>query len=240
MEELSAVVGALEESGNPLFVDLARSEFSFLRMRLESMVAGRYEILGHREELINSLLRYLGVLSRGDDYMTVTVPSFWSERNLGLHGRFLTMNMMMALRGVVVQRVFLLCDGDADDAQVCTVLRAHLDAAKELEQEGVATRKAATPEASLAEGRVYYAGYVMVSEEERKLKVERGDHVAIWTQRNTNNTMAISFSSRPDTHEIGKVRFSASPRLREVLAEFERTISESRPLEEFFGKPASR
>jgi serine/threonine protein kinase len=242
LSEVASALQRLAISDNALFGTLARSELSFLRMRVDSMVAGNYEILGHREELINSLLRYLGVLAQGDEYATITVPSFWSERNLGINGRFLTMNKMMALRGVAVRRVFMLCEEDRTDDAVIRVLQAHLAAARELEAEGVETHEKRVSRADPRNDRgcMYYCGYIVVTEDYRRIKIERGDHVAIWTKRDTDDRMAISFASRPDTHEIGKVRFSSSHRLREVLAGFEQDIGRSQPLAEFLvGTPVA-
>ncbi len=46
--------------------------------------------------------------------------------------------------------------------------------------------------------------------------------------------MSITFSIRPGTNQIGKVRFSSSPAQLKFLAEFQSRINEARPLAEYF------
>jgi hypothetical protein len=197
---------------------------------------------GDREELINALLRYLRVLNDGDEYVTVTVPEFWSDGNLGLNGRFLTMNKMMALRGVAIRRVFLLCESDRKDALTLRILKEHLRVLGEVEAEGVETQDKAIPS---RHPKSFYTGYVLVDEQERDSLTKSGNHVAIWRKAKSNKLMSLTFSTTPDGNrsgdlnrigkdsKIGKVRFWASPRQQPLLDEFKARIAQSHPLADF-------
>lgn len=67
-----------------------------------------FEVYGGRDNIVNSLCRMLGSSPRNNTYLTVTLPNYWSDTNLGSNGRFLTMNKHMARRELKVQRLFLV------------------------------------------------------------------------------------------------------------------------------------
>jgi hypothetical protein len=50
----------------------------------------------------------LATAASGDVYCTMTLPNYWTDRNLGSNGRFLTMNKHMARKGVIIKRLFLV------------------------------------------------------------------------------------------------------------------------------------
>lgn len=235
LQEMRDSFSKLRDSDAALFAALAQFELSFLKKRIDAMIAGHHEILGEREELIDSLLRYLGVLGEGDEYLTVTVPAFWAETNLGINGRFLTMNKMMALRGVIIRRVFLLTEADRRDPNTMRILEAHARAASELAVEGVETHDKSILSSS---PRSFYTGYALIEREARESLVRSAQHVAIWRKNSSEQLMSITFSPKPGADEdaarqIGKVRFWSSPRQQYILSDFRRRIEESRPLSDF-------
>ncbi len=228
--EIAESVAQLGAGPNSLFNKLLSFDLQLLRKEIEAMKANHHEILGDREEIINSLLRYLSVLENGDEYLTVTSPQFWMPDNLGINGRFLTLNMMMAQRGVQIKRVFLLTESDKDNSETTRILQAHLNAMKELHAKAVTI---GTPEPVIGGGKVFYTGFVIVSDDYRQELVDSGCNVAIW-KRKSGEMMSITFSIRPGTNQIGKVRFSSSPAQLKFLAEFQSRINEARPLAEYF------
>lgn len=225
-----------ELSKTPLFAELALSELLALRRAVDNMGRGHLEFTAEREQLIDSLLRYLSVLDEGDEYLTVTIPAFWSAQNLGINGRFLTMNQMMALKGVIIRRVFLVTDEEASDEQVKRILRAHINAAGELASEGVVCDEKILP---ARHAKSYWNGIVRVTPEERE-QIRSRQQVAIWRKRDTGELVSITFSLRPGGGQIGKIRFSASRLLESFLDEFKDMIAESMPLETFFDAPQAR
>jgi len=72
------------------------------------MSRGHYEIYGHRDLLVTSLCRLLAGATKGGVYRTMTLPSYWTDSNLGSNGRFLTMNKHMARQGLRIERLFLV------------------------------------------------------------------------------------------------------------------------------------
>jgi serine/threonine protein kinase len=74
----------------------------------ERMQRGHHEIYGHRDVLVTSLCRLLAGAKNGNIYRTMTLPSYWTDNNLGSNGRFLTMNKHMARQGLKIERIFLV------------------------------------------------------------------------------------------------------------------------------------
>jgi serine/threonine protein kinase len=97
-----------------LFAAMAAQDLSLLAHRLESMTNGVRDISGDHDEIVSGLTRYLSMLKPGDQYLAVTIPDFWSPQNLGINGRFLTMNRLIAERGVVIKRLFLVTQEEWD------------------------------------------------------------------------------------------------------------------------------
>jgi hypothetical protein len=228
--QIQSSVTRLKDAPSSLFNDLAVSELALVGRQIDGMARGHHILTADREELINSLLRYLRVLKEGDEYLTVTVPAFWSPENLGVNGRFLTLNQMMAQKGVVIRRVFLLCEEDRDNASVMEILRAHLRAMKEVEVDGVRTND---KDLSTAARKSWWTGYVMLDPEQRAEAIASREHVAVWKKPATDELMSITFSQRPGTGQIGKVRFWSSPGLRPVVEQFRGRIIDSRALSDF-------
>ncbi len=221
--ELTDELRRVASSSTPLFTDLALAELDSWRRGVDRMLRGHFEVTAEREELVNSLLRYLRVLDPGDEYLTLTVPAFWSEDNLGINGRFLMMNQMMGLRGVIVRRVFILCEDDLDDPATEAILNAHVRACNELEADGVFTGERALPS---SHQQSYWTGYVILSPDDRDAILSQ-QHVAIWRKPTTGELVSIIFYRRPETGKIGKVRFWASSSLQTEVDEFIRIIDKS-------------
>lgn len=92
-----------------------------------------YEIYGSRTAIVEGLCRLLAGLQDGAIYRTVTLPSYWTERNLGPDGRFLAMNKHVAKRGVTIERIFLVSGPfHTLPEEEQKILRRQSDANKEL------------------------------------------------------------------------------------------------------------
>ena len=102
------------------------------------MQRGLYEIAGDHEEIASGLTQFLSLLRKGDQYLTVTIPSFWHPQNLGINGRFLSMNRLSAQRQVVVKRIFLLTKEDErNDKHLRKILASHRRVLLELKKLGI-------------------------------------------------------------------------------------------------------
>jgi len=232
---------------NPFFLRLALVEIERTKRRLETMTRGHVEIVGEREELIDSLLEYLAVLRKGDEYITITAPQLWTDDNLGINGRFLTMNKILAQEGVVIRRIFILCDEDRNDPIVKRILQSHLDMMSSLPAY-VSKENSDSPAC-------FYTGFSEISQDARRAELSLDRPVAVWRRQEADCDVSISFALRPasvssreleqgqsDTMSsssigdrvIGKVRFWSSKSGESEFTSFRKQIDESRPLSEFF------
>jgi serine/threonine protein kinase len=103
--EAVAGIGRVLKEGDvetSLFTLIAMEQLVQLKRHVEDMETGVYDLIGDHRVLTPALSAYLSILEAGDKYFTVTVPSFWHpEKNLGINGRFLSMNYDIGMRGVV-------------------------------------------------------------------------------------------------------------------------------------------
>ncbi|TKJ41521.1 hypothetical protein CEE37_02870 [candidate division LCP-89 bacterium B3_LCP] len=173
----------LKKHNNGLFCWMAYSEISLFQQKLENMQQGVYDLTGDYDDIINGLCRNLAILSQGHKYITVSTPQFWHPDNLGVNGRFLTMNKLVAQRGACIQRIFLVTDEDEEkDEYLPHILRAHRGKITELRKEGFQNDD--INKAGLHEW-VYKATI-----EERELLFRRGGHFGLWKKR--GQSMLIS------------------------------------------------
>jgi serine/threonine protein kinase len=127
IEELTQQAAHLNR-GHDLFQQIAASELFQLNHRIASMNRGILDLSGDREEIVSGLSRYLSVLRKGDQYLAISVPECWSSGNLGINGRFLTMNRLLADRGVQIRRLFYVRETDfSSDAEFRRIAEAHLN-----------------------------------------------------------------------------------------------------------------
>jgi serine/threonine protein kinase len=245
---------------NKLFADIIQKNLDMLARHSVSMRREHFEIYGDRDEIIDHLCRYLSTLRRGDEYLTVTQPSYWRKNNLGTNGRFFTMNKIMARRGVIIRRVFLVSDDDRTRAESLDILKAHQQAVEELSAEGIDVTSNTLPhpvevvDAPTFRGS-FYTGFQSMKNQRRSDYFDKeGHHVALWRKRD-GTMMSIIFSTRPVEHErshermekrarsyasagthdaqIVKVRFWASKRLERDYNDLKKISAESKPLHEF-------
>jgi serine/threonine protein kinase len=84
--------------------------------QLEDMTYSRViEINGGHEELASGCVDALASLKAEDKYLAVSTLKFWKPGNIGVRGRFLSMNHLCAQHGITIRRVLLLTEADVKD-----------------------------------------------------------------------------------------------------------------------------
>ncbi len=211
------------------------------------MGRGHFEIWGEREELIDTLVKYIGVLEAGDTYVTVTVPGFWKADNLGVNGRFLTVNKDLVRNGVSFHRLFVISDHDLNDPQAMEVLRAHNEAwkslgkhaqtanpyAEQVSRIGFGSAKSTRlssrtsvidhPPAlgSRSPGGMFVGVLKLDSKAIADDFYRRINHVAIWRRKETSQTMSITFIARADDEDDKVSSTIVKVRFRELEGGYE-------------------
>jgi serine/threonine protein kinase len=192
-----------EKPWDEVFASIVSDKLRNLKHELENMNNGHYEIYGEREDLIDTLVKYIGVLKEGDVYVTVTVPDYWRERNLGINGRFLTVNKDLVRNNVLVNRLFLISPEDLKEGSPSReILVAHLQAWRSLPE------KFRAPRPNFLENQkgALYVGYMMFPDKQKAQDLQKqAEHVAIWSRANgqgeKGKKMSIIFVIRPDYKE---------------------------------------
>jgi serine/threonine protein kinase len=124
---VSCLLGA--NGASELFSRMLRMDCTKLRSQAEDMQRGIFELSGDHEYLVLGMCTYLSVLGKNDTFLVRATPRFWTSRNMGINGRFLSMVRLISQRGVVVKHLMLVSDCDRDDAETRRILEAHLTAA---------------------------------------------------------------------------------------------------------------
>jgi serine/threonine protein kinase len=178
-----------------LFEHIITDKLEMARKELVDMVNGHYEVYGEREDITDTLVKYLGLLEGGDNYVTVTVPEYWTEDNLGVNGRFLTVNKDLARNGVFVNRLFLLSPEDLiEGSSAIKILAAHLKAWKEL---GEHSANVFTSDSPSGTGKMFIGILPLSSKDEVRSMQKELNHVAIWASKDNSKRVSIMFSSVP-------------------------------------------
>jgi hypothetical protein len=136
---LAAAGESLVRIKDPMFQVMAEMRVRKLEGSLADMAHGIYDLTGDHEDLTAGLAQYLSLLglSNGDQYLTITIPAFWAASNLGIRGRYLSINRLVAERGATVRRVFILTGKEEKDEGVQQILAAHGDVAVPLRAKGI-------------------------------------------------------------------------------------------------------
>jgi serine/threonine protein kinase len=179
---LSARIASLDttlrrlESSNHASVmkALAASDLAVFEEHLQSMVDGALTIEGDHDEIVERMARYLGNLGAGE-YFAVTVANYWQPGNLGVGGRYLSMNMELARTGLKIRRVFMLSNDDICKPETHIVLRAQAIA------EAAITQAIAEDSARRAAvGGGIENRYTVLPAHDVASLVARGEHKGVW------------------------------------------------------------
>lgn len=230
------LLSVLESSEQPLFARLARLRVRAERRIMEDMIRGVYDLTGDHEDIVSGFTLYLSALRHGDQYLTLTVPTFWLRHNLGVNGRVLEMNKIAAMRGATIRRVFLLTEADRQRSEVLQIIRAHIGIERELAGK---TGPLSTGTVDLEVGG-YYCGFVLVSEEERAELVSQRSHFGLLMSGQRPTLAAPVYTQ--DGHIVG-LEFRTEPDFTRGKREYfvDRWLRDSRPLTGFLpdGVPPS-
>jgi serine/threonine protein kinase len=195
VDDAHRLVAAMRQVEPALFADMMQYELSYLLRRATEMLqGGRAEISGTRDQIISSLLGYLAVLMPGDQYLTTTTVNWWREENLGIRGRFLTANQLMAIRGVRVRRLFIVTDEEMEKKPILfrRVIEAQASVVRHLHARGVIT------ENKSIDGPGYYVGILkprdrIQSPSDRfESMIRHGWHIGVI--RTQEQDLSLSFS----------------------------------------------
>jgi hypothetical protein len=122
----------VDKGGHELFRWMASLSVNALRATLGDMAEGIYDLIGDHEVIASGLTQYLSLLGKSDQYLTISVPRFWYPRNLGINGRYLSMNILAAQRGAIVKRLFVITDSDRKAPDYQAMLQAQRAVLKEV------------------------------------------------------------------------------------------------------------
>lgn len=159
-----------ESQQGGVFASLAAVELEQFERAIAELTAGSLTVGEGHDNLVVKLCSYLSTLGEGDEYWAVTLPDFWRAENLGLRGRYLSMNAEIVRRGATVLRVFLLTDDDLRRVEV----RAIIDAQREIERDIV--KKGSKIKGSLV------LRYLRVTEAQRQSVCRQGQQVGLWVR----------------------------------------------------------
>jgi serine/threonine protein kinase len=218
---LREIVNELDQLVKPLgahqlFSRTLALELRQLVCRVQDMVNGMLDVNGDHETIVSALTQYLSGLDRGDQYLTVTVPQFWHGGNLGINGRYLTMNRLLAEKGVRIRRVFLLTREDQSNTEVRKILEAHCAMTARLSDDAVDLR------------------VIPVNRQQRDEAIQNGDHCGIWIQDDLVMKIVPVYD---DQGVLRTVRFRTSNEsVSSILNWFERYASRGLPLKQWLLK----
>jgi hypothetical protein len=177
---ISTAKTLIKKEKDGVFGSLAALELEDFERRLSYLRSGSVSIRGGHEDLVPKLCSYLSTLGEGDEYWAVTVPRFWHWTNLGVNGRYLSMNAEIVRRGAKVRRVFLLTQNDFSDHDAREVIDAHRNIERDL------TGK--------AKDRLDVR-YKLVSDAEREEAVKIGDQYGLWIRGESLVRVRVFYSS---------------------------------------------
>ena len=189
---------------DPLFKIIISDKLELMEKDVADMGKGHFEIYGEREDLIDTLVKYISVLESGDTYITVTIPDYWTKDNLGINGRFLTVNKDLVRSGVHIRRLFLVSQEDFEEnSPSFRILKAHYAAYTNLGKHG-APQPTFDSDIKEAHGTMFVGICKFATREELREYQQASSHVAIWHRKAPQKMMSIIFSSRPDFDAQGK------------------------------------
>lgn len=211
-DAISSSLKEIEERNLKIFLPFLMRELKGLsRKALDVLSSSFIPLVGDREEVLIGLLRYLTLLGSNDQYFTLTVPSFWSTENLGVDGRFLRLNTMLALRGVTIRRVFLLTEQELREPATQKILESHRLAIESLQEK--INCSDSRPEAGGC-----FTGYVIIDKESRARLIQHGHHVGL--AKLGKQWLAMIFRAKRRDGSVRRVEFRIEQDPEEILQEF--------------------
>lgn len=165
-------------------------ELERLANKLGDVMSGAIDTSGNHDELVGCLCKYLSVLEKGDSLIDFTVPWFWFGNNAGINGRFLSMNRLLARRGIIIKRLFMTCNEDTTDPKVEEVIKAYVRATREIGKESLSTL------------------FVQVDSLERAKKIREGWHKSVIVRKRSKPIFAVPVYD--ENKNLRTIRFLSS------------------------------
>jgi len=231
--QLNLTIKKLEDPSNfnPLFLGMVRRDIIALKENIEDCATRLYELSGSREDLLHGMMKCLRSLGVGDMYAAMTLPSLWSAMGLGLKGRFFTMNLLAAKRGVTIKRVFVVTSRELNNARVREVLEAQQQAFNRLKRTGLSTetnKRLDTPGC--------YIGYQVVSDEAKNHIVTHGRNFGLVRAAGTYTRVALDYQIEDSAQKVLRLtnvrlwRIESQKRLEDHIKELNQYLENSEPI----------
>lgn len=226
LTEAPPIIEELDKHGIPLFSWMAKLRVRQARRGFQDMLRGVYDLTGDHEEIVSGWTQFLSILGDGDEYLTVSRPSLWHTINLGINGRFLTMNKLIAERNATVRRVLLVTSSDIEkDRELPKIVESQRRITTEIAKKGIQTTKWQPGHKG------YYTGVKMISAEEAEEIRAQRRHFGLLFKAGVG-TLAIPEYSPEDV--VWAIHFRSAPDLLKGKREYvEYWLEKSTPIQEY-------
>jgi len=223
--DLQKAFAHVEEQGNPFFVWVADLRAQTLITDLEDMAHDMYDLTGGHETLVSALTQFVSILGRGDSYLTMSTAAYWLPKNVGINGRFLSMNKLAAMNGTTIRRIFVVTDAELEsDQDLRKALTFHLDEMDELRQAGVRTDR------SDIEAGGYYACVEKVAADLQASMVRQGMHFGL---ANKGTSQMVLYPIYREDRTLVSIQFRVGEGFSHLDQEFRKHLANSDPLERY-------
>jgi hypothetical protein len=183
-----------------MFARIVSRRIRQLRSYTEAMLSGEYYVRGDHNEITMMASQFVSCFESGDLYLTISTPWLWYRRNLGVMGRFWSVNKAAIKRGVSMRRVMIVTPQDAGSERVIEVLTSQAMMLNELDDE--TNGRINTTLRELDHGGVFI-GVLIMSERDRRHLVSQDEHNGVWF-RDAESKMVVP-SYDPPVRRLGAV-----------------------------------
>lgn len=229
-------------TNNPFFRDTIRRDMDRTTRRINEIVdLGYAEITGSRDEVITALLSFMSLLQPEDRYYTNTTIDYWRPNNLGIAGRFLAANKILAQHDVQLSRVFIVSreqmGSNTDLEMMKKVFYAQARIVQQFREQGIIE----TRDKSLF-GKGYYIGVRLVDTNINRDYLLRSGYYVGYIRKKEGKSVALSFqpdrSSSPDGIIIRKIIISEVTQTQEteIMKAMQENLNEALDIVEFVSK----
>jgi serine/threonine protein kinase len=222
LEDASRLVSRVSEvaTAGGVFASLATVELEQFERAISELKTGSLTVGEGHDNLVVKLCSYLSTLGQGDEYWAVTLPDFWRPDNLGVRGRYLSMNAEIVRRGAKVLRVFLLTDDDQRKSDVLAIVKAHRDLERDIAQQGSKIR-------GLLDLR-----YLRVTEARRQEVVTSQKHYGLWVKNESLVQVKAIYNSKGVINRV-TIRKLDSSKAQMKETWFDEFYEPARPLKQW-------
>ncbi|HEX8339353.1 MAG TPA: hypothetical protein VF624_00450 [Tepidisphaeraceae bacterium] len=212
------------ELGVSIFNRVTQHQVALVARRATQMLRyGRLMIEGTRDTLVNVVLDLLATLSHNDAFLTATTPHMWSSGNLGIAGRVLEANHLIARRGVRIRRVIVV--NDRSDLTL-RMVRAQAVMINRLSKESVPT----TGRQLGSEG--VFVGVLDAARVKGPLWLD-GNHVALAQRGSTTVSLSFQLGQEQTIRALSLWNIRSAPFVEHRLAVLQEAVDKSTEVREW-------